>query len=59
MYMNDTTINLVKALVVGFCAGGMFVNRPGNGIDMLSEGSAAFYAYVFLFIFLTVRWYIR
>ena len=35
---------------------GILYTRPGEGIDYLSNGSALFYFFVFMFTFLIVRW---
>ena len=55
----DTHFRLARYAILGFCFGGIWWNRPDMGIDNLSYGSGLFYAYVFLFVFLLIRWCLR
>ncbi len=47
---------LTRYFILGVCFGGIWINRPGLGIDNLSHGSGPFYLFVFLFVFFLVRW---
>jgi len=47
---------LARYAILGFCFGGIMKYRPEAGTEYITLDYAVFYAYVFLFVYLVIKW---
>ena len=55
----DRKYTLIRYGILGFCFGGIWWNRPIEGINILSLENIVFIAYVMILSYLLARWCFR
>ena len=54
--VKDTKFRLIRYSILGFCFGGIWWNRPIEGVAMFSLENIVFIAYVMVFSYLLAKW---